>query len=51
MYEGLSGIGAYWCIIEMLYEDGGYLMLSECERIAFDLHVKKEFIEDLLEKY
>jgi len=29
----LKGIGAYWCIIEMLYEEGGYLLRSEYERI------------------
>ena len=37
MLAGIEGIGIYWCIVEMLYEEGGYLMLNECERIAFEL--------------
>lgn len=37
MDHGMEGVGIYWCIVEMLYENGGYIDLSECERIAFEL--------------
>ena len=39
---GLEGIGAYWCIVEMLYEQGGKLALKDCKSIAFSLHVSKD---------
>lgn len=42
MKEGIEGIGVYWCIIEMLYEQEGILPLSECEAIAFELHTQCE---------
>lgn len=38
MNEGVSGIGVYWCIVEMLYEEGGKLPLSDSKRIAFELN-------------
>jgi len=44
MKEGMAGIGIYWCLVEMLNEDAGYIMLSECERIAFELRTDKETI-------
>jgi hypothetical protein len=31
---GMEGCGIYWCLVEMLYEEGGYIKLAECERIA-----------------
>jgi len=48
MKEGMDGIGIYWCIIEMLYEQEGILPLSECEAIAFELHTECERIESVL---
>ena len=48
MREGIEGIGIYWCIIEMLYEQEGILPLSECEAIAFELHTECERIESVL---
>jgi hypothetical protein len=51
MKEGLSGVGAFWCIIEMLAEEDGYLMRSECERIAFALRSESEFINRILFEY
>ena len=41
-------IGAYWCIVEMLYEEGGYLPLSEYERITFELRCSNELITHLI---
>lgn len=51
MKEGIEGIGIYWCIIELLYEEGGYAMLSECERIAFDLRVKHDRVKRVVCNY
>jgi len=44
MHEGVAGIGIYWCIVEMLYEAGGYIDLSDCSRIAFELRVNESDI-------
>lgn len=44
MEYGMEGVGIYWCIVEMLYESGGYIDLSECERIAFELRTDSERI-------
>ncbi len=41
-------LGAYWCIVEMLYEEGGYLPLSEYERITFELRCPNELITHLI---
>ena len=48
MKKGLSAIGAYWCIVEMLYEEGGYLPLSDCERIIFELRTDNELLSFLI---
>lgn len=45
---GLESIGAYWCIVEMLYEEGGYLSLSEYERIIFELRSTNDTINYLI---
>ena len=31
---GMEACGIYWCLVEMLYEECGYIKLTECERIA-----------------
>lgn len=49
MKAGVAGIGIYWCIVEMLYEEGGYLMLSECERIAFELRTDSELVQSVID--
>lgn len=51
MKHGVSGIGIYWCIIEMLYEESGYLDISEYERIAFELRVNIETIKSIIENF
>ena len=50
MRHGLAGIGAYWCIVEMLYEEGGYLLLNEYERISFELRIDSNVIRDIIER-
>jgi Domain of unknown function (DUF4373) len=51
MKMGMLGIGLYWCIVEMLYEEGGYLLRSEYERIAFELQSKESDVTKLIETY
>jgi hypothetical protein len=48
MAHGVSGIGIYWCIVEMLYEEQGRLMRTECERIAFELRVQCDLVESVI---
>ena len=48
MNHGVSGLGIYWCLVEMLYEQGGYLMLSECDRIAFELRIDSDVVRSII---
>lgn len=48
---GMAGIGLYWCMIECLYENGGYLDLSQIDLLAYELRVDKKLIEDLIDNY
>jgi len=49
MKYGLEIVGAYWCIIECLYEEGGYLKLDEYERISYELRTSKDLIKYLID--
>lgn len=51
MKMGMNGIGIYWCMVEMLYEEGGYLMRTEYERIAFELRSHIDSITQLVETF
>ena len=46
-----QAIGAYWCIVEMLYEEGGYLPLSEYERITFELRISYDLVESIINNF
>ena len=46
--HGLSGIGAYWCIIELLYERDGKIPTDEYSCISFELHEERELIESVI---
>ena len=48
MAHGMQGIGIYWCVVEMLYEEQGRLMRTECERIAFELRVETDAVESVI---
>jgi hypothetical protein len=50
MKHGMTGIGTYWCLIEMLYEEGGYLPL-EYERITFELRTEINVIQDVIDNF
>lgn len=51
MKMGMTGIGLYWCIVEMLYEEGGYLNRSEYDRISFELQSNYDDITMLIEQF
>ncbi len=48
MKYGMEGVGVYWCLVEMMYENGGYLLLSECDTYAFALRVESDVIGGLV---
>jgi len=51
MKHGISGIGCFWCIVEMLYEEGGYISCDEYERIAFELRTSENVIRAVIEDF
>lgn len=52
MQLGLQGIGLYWCIIECLYENNGYLTLDDdIDLLAYELRVDKDLILNLIENF
>jgi hypothetical protein len=48
---GQQGKGCYWDLVEMLYEEGGYLILSQCEDYAFALRVDISCITSLINDF
>lgn len=50
MDYGVTGIGIYWCIIEMLYEQGGAIPMN-ARAIAFTLHTDAEMVAAIIENY
>lgn len=48
MKLGQAGKGVFWDIIEMLYEQGGYLLLNSIEEYAFALRTNYECINSLI---
>lgn len=49
--HGVAGLGIYWCIIEMMYEQGGKLPIKSVKSIAFTLHVDVEIIESVINDF
>lgn len=47
----MEGVGIYWCILEMLYEEGGKLPIIDYERIAFELQTDCERIKSVIEDF
>ena len=50
MKHGMVGVGVYWCIVEMLYEEGGYLPL-EYERITFELRTSYDIVKSVIHDF
>jgi len=51
MKHGMAGVGIYWCLIEIAYENNGVIPVSDCERITFELRTKYERIKSVLEDF
>lgn len=47
----MEGIGIFWCIIEMLYEEGGFININEYERITYELRTNYEVVESVIEDF
>jgi hypothetical protein len=51
MEKGVAGIGIYWCLIEMLYENDGKLNVDNFETIAFDLRIEIEILQEIVNNF
>lgn len=51
MTHGCAGIGIYWCIVEMMYEQGGVLEMEDCGGIAFALHTERGIVESIVKDF
>lgn len=51
MTHGMAGIGVYWCIVEMMYEQGGRLPIRLIKTIAFNLHTSEEVVESIIKDF
>jgi len=51
MEHGCAGIGAYWCVVEQLYEQDGVLPLSCLNSIAFALRLDVGVIEGIINNF
>jgi hypothetical protein len=51
MAMGLEGLGIYWCVVEMLYEEGGSIQRAHYDSIAFDLHIDKNKLKNVIEDF
>jgi hypothetical protein len=45
---GMEGVGIYWCLVETLYKEEGYLSFDDIEDLAFSFHVTARQIEDIV---
>lgn len=51
MRLGQAGKGVYWDLVEMLHEQDGYLMHSDCESYAFALRTDCDLINSLISDF
>lgn len=51
MRHGLAGVGCYWALIELLYEQGGECIAYDAEAIAFGLHCDTELVESVINDF
>jgi len=49
--EGMVGLGIYWCLIEMLYEEGGYLPLKFVKLMSVDFKESCDRIGGIIRNY
>lgn len=51
MEMGYEGVGLYWSVVELLYEQGGYLPLSMLRSLSFSLRVDEQTLKRLIEEF
>jgi hypothetical protein len=49
--QGMEGVGLFWCLVEMLYEEGGELKRIDLPIIARKLHIHIKTLDKVLENY
>lgn len=47
----MAGLGVYWSVIEMLYEEGGKILLGDILMIADELRTDPEVVESVIEDF
>jgi len=48
---GCEGIGIYWCLIEILYENNGYFEIDDIPFIAKTLQADQETVNEVINNY
>lgn len=51
MTHGVAGLGVYWCLVEMMYEQGGKLPINSIQAIAYNLHTTHDIIKSIIEDF
>lgn len=51
MEMGLEGVGLYWCVIEDLYSEGGYLPMSMIKTLAWRYRIDEKKVDSLIRKF
>jgi hypothetical protein len=46
--HGMSGVGVYWCLVEMLHEGSGFIEM-DVETIAYELQCDEKIVIDVIE--
>jgi uncharacterized protein YdaU (DUF1376 family) len=49
--HAMIGIGVYWCIVEITYENNGEIPKDYVDRIAYELRVELSLIESILNDF
>lgn len=48
---GMEGLGIYWCLVEIMYEQEGKINLKDIETIAFELRTECERIASIINDF
>lgn len=48
---GMEGIGIFWTLVEIMYENNGYISENQIADIAFEIRIKEKKLLDILQNY
>lgn len=51
LHYGMTGIGIYWCIVEMLFEQDGTIPVASIEDIAFELNADIDIVRAIVNDF